>query len=101
MDCTKLVKDAARYRVKRANAANRGGGSCERWDSWTPLDELRRFGLDLLMTDTTWKVVRFSGRGNLDAARGEVVAEFPRKYSQRKTCLCYTDLMPDVPRIII
>lgn len=99
MDITKMVKAAAKYRVKKENDCNMGKSSLERWDSWTALDELRRWDFDLKMGDTEWVVVHRPDRRN---RHEEVeVARFPRKKAMRKTCLCYMEAMPDVPRITV
>ena len=98
MDITKMVKDAVRYRVKKLNDSNRGCSGFDRFDTWTALDELRRSGFDLKLTDTEWVVTTLDWR---DRSREVEVARFRREKAQRKTCMCYMDVMPRVPRISV
>lgn len=93
---TSEVKAALKCRIKRDNENATHGGRLRSINSWDAEDELMRNGLSISKTDSDWIIYRHKPREWREKTE---VARFPRKMSQRKTCLTYTDVMPLVPKI--
>lgn len=93
---TSEVKAALKCRIKRDNDSAIHGGSFRNINSWNAEDELLRDGVSISKNDNDWIIYRHNPRNWREKTE---VARFPRKLSQRKTCLAYTDVMPSVPKI--
>lgn len=93
---TAEIKAALKCRIKRDNKTEMDGGSLRSINSWDAEDELARDGVTIGKTASDWIIYKHERRNWRERTE---VARFPRKYSQRKTCLTYLDVMPSVPRI--
>ncbi len=84
----KAIRAAIKSRIDERNRYNQGGGGFTRWNA--PIPEwhfyLRNNGIEIKWTD---------GGGTIEM-KGEVIATFIRKWSTRKVCLCYAELMPTI-----
>lgn len=92
-DVTTLVRAAIKYRVEQTNRENRGESTFSRWNApLPPTDDLyRATGWEVARSDSAW-IIRVR-------STGEEVTRIPRELSARKTCLCYMEKMPKVPKL--